>query len=169
MALRLDKMPYGGAQGIQFHQTEVNSWPSIPAGPKRSYRFQQDGAGQGTSSSYFPEEQGGDSPCPQLQDNPLPFSQRPQACCAHGPELTPSPPPPLSTWDAGSLPWEPPISAIPQAQAPGSSVYTCQPVFKATPERSQFPGFSLRLRLVEWHFLQPLLQPWHPVWAEFLF
>lgn len=30
-------------------------------------------------------------------------------------------------------------------------------------ERSQFPGFSLRLRLVEWHFLQPLLQPWHPV------
>nr|KAF6336877.1 hypothetical protein mMyoMyo1_012082 [Myotis myotis] len=132
-------MPYRGAQDIQFHQTEVNSWPSIPAGPKRSYKFQQDGAGQSASSSYFPEEWGGDSPCPQPQDNALPFSRMPQACCAHGPELTPSPPPPLSTWNAGSLPWEPPISAIRQAQGPGSSVCTCQPVLKATPHQTRGP------------------------------
>lgn len=39
VSLRLDKMPYGRAQGIQFHQTEVNSWPSIPAELKLSYRF----------------------------------------------------------------------------------------------------------------------------------
>lgn len=120
---------------------------------------------------YFPEEPGEDSLCSPPQDNPQP-SRRPQACCAHGPEeLTPSPPPPLSNWDAGSLPWEPPISAIRQAQAPGSSVCACQPAWKQhlTKRDVPLPGFSLRLRLVEWHFLQPLLQPWHPVRAEFLF